>query len=432
MFNVKEVRQRKADLLAANRALLGAAQEAKRDLSEEEGKKFDANTEAIKKVALDIERIEGLMDEERRTGRHVEDNGEGRAANTAVSPAFKSLGEQLVAVTNAERSMGRNVDSRLYAASGASEGMPSDGGFLVQQDFAGGLLKRTYESGAILSRVQTIPISANSNGLKINTIDESSRATGSRYGGIQVYRRAESVAASGSKPKFGRLELTLKKITGLFYATDELLQDSAALEAVVNQAFPEEFRFVLEDEIVRGDGVSQMLGILNSPCKVSVSKETGQPAKTLVYENIVNMWARQWARSRQNAVWLINQDIEPQLFGMSVVVGTGGIPVFLPPGGLASSPYSSLFGRPVIPVEYCSTLGTEGDIILADFSQYLTIDKGGLQTASSVHVKFLEDETAFRFTYRNDGQPSWKSALTPYKGASGVTLSPFVTLAVRA
>jgi HK97 family phage major capsid protein len=83
-----------------------------------------------------------------------------------------------------------------------------------------------------------------------------------------------------------------------------------------------------------------------------------------------------------------------------------------------------------MPIEQCSTLGDKGDIILADFSQYLLIDKGQMQNATSIHVKFVNDETAFRFVYRLDGQPMWNSALTPYKGSD--TLSPFVTLAERA
>ena len=41
---------------------------------------------------------------------------------------------------------------------------------------------------------------------------------------------------------------------------------------------------------------------------------------------------------------------------------------------------------------------TSGDIILADLSQYILIDKGGLQSASSIHFKFTTDETAFRST----------------------------------
>ncbi len=72
---------------------------------------------------------------------------------------------------------------------------------------------------------------------------------------------------------------------------------------------------------------------------------------------------------------------------------------------------------------------TSGDIILADFGEYILIDKGGISNASSIHVSFLTDQTVFRFVYRVDGQPSWNAALTPYKsaGATG-TLSPFVVL----
>jgi HK97 family phage major capsid protein len=83
----------------------------------------------------------------------------------------------------------------------------------------------------------------------------------------------------------------------------------------------------------------------------------------------------------------------------------------------------------VIPVEYCATLGTVGDLVLADMSQYAVIEKGGLQQATSIHVAFVTDETAFRAVYRLDGQPKWRTPLTPFKGSN--TLSPFVTLATR-
>lgn len=88
-----------------------------------------------------------------------------------------------------------------------------------------------------------------------------------------------------------------------------------------------------------------------------------------------------------------------------------------------------LLGRPVIPVEHCATLGTPGDIILADFSQYAMADKGGVQAASSIHVRFLNDESTFRFIYRVDGQPTWKKPLTPKNGSN--TYSPFIQLSTR-
>lgn len=351
--------------------------------------------------------------------------------STPVHPKpFKSFGDQLQAVAKFYRSNGSDVDNRLFEvkATGLSEGTPSDGGFLVQQDFQAGILMRSYEMGALLSRVNKIPVSAGSNGLRLNAIDEVSRAS-SRWGGIISYWLAEAGTKLATRPKFRQMDLRLEKLIGLCYATDELLADGAALEAVISQGFSEEITFRTEDAIFSGSGAGMPLGVMPSSALVTVAKEAGQAADTVAAENISKMWARMWAKSRANAVWFINQDVEPQLDAMGVTVGLGGIPVYMPPGGLADAPYGRLKGRPVIIVEYASTLGDVGDILLADLSQYLLIDKGGVQAATSIHVQFVTDETAFRFVYRVDGQPAWNSPLTPFKGTN--TLSPFVTLAAR-
>jgi len=360
---------------------------------------------------------------------------EGRAINPLKE--FRTFGEQMGAVIRAGRT--GDIDPRLNqlrAASGMSETVPSDGGFLVQTDFASEIMQRTYEMGQVVSRVRRIPIGANSNGLKMLAVNETSRATGSRWGGVQVYRANEADALTSKKPNFRMMELALKKLTGLCYATDELLQDSTALESVLMQAFQEEFTFSIENEIFNGNGVGQMLGILNAAALVTVTKEGSQPTGTFYAENAMKMWSRCWGRSRQNAVWFINQDVEPQLYQMNVkiknVAGTenvGGMPVYIGPGGISGLPYGTLFGRPVIPVEYCASLSSKGDVVLADLSQFVMIEKGGLQSATSMHVRFLNDEQTFRFTMRNDGQPIWNAALTPFKGSN--TLSPYVCTEAR-
>jgi HK97 family phage major capsid protein len=193
---------------------------------------------------------------------------------------------------------------------------------------------------------------------------------------------------------------------------------------------PEELRFVVEDSIVNGTGVGMPKGILaGAGPRVSVAKETGQAATTIVSQNVIKMWARMYAPNRRNAVWLINQDCEPQLLQMSIAVGTGGQLVYTPPGGLSGAPYGTIFGRPVLPVEYCQTLGTQGDIVLTDLSDYQMIEKGGIQSASSIHVNFTTDESVFRFVYRCDGQPKQAAALIPFKGTN--TLAPTVILDTR-
>jgi HK97 family phage major capsid protein len=341
---------------------------------------------------------------------------------------FHTIGDQMVAVMRAGMP-GGHIDPRLYnAATGLNETSPSDGGFLVQTDFSSELLQEVYATGLLAPRCRRISISGNSNGIKINGVDETSRAS-TRSGGIVGYWKDEAAQKTASKPKFRQIELTLHKLIGLCYATDELLADAAALEGFIRQAFAAEFGFLLDDAIIRGTGAGQPLGILNAGCLVTVTKEAGQGADTIVWENVVKMYARLFAGSRANSIWLINQAAESQLMQMAMSVGTGGVPVYLPAGGASQSPYATLFGRPVIAIEQCSALGDVGDIIFGDFNGYILAEKGGIESAMSIHVKFDYDESVFRFVMRVDGQPVRASSLTPYKGSDA--LSHFVALAAR-
>lgn len=312
---------------------------------------------------------------------------------------------------------------------GLGETVPSAGGFLVGTERRDGIMQRVYNTGQLLQRASILPISTGNNGMILNAIDETSRADGSRQGGVQAFWASEASAKTASKPKFRQMSLKLQKVIGLVYATDELLQDATALQAFIMQSLPIELRFKVEDAMMRGTGAGQPLGVLNSNSLVVVPKEAGQAAATINSENIINMHARRYA-GVTDYVWLINQDAEPQLHQLNLAVGTaGGALVFMPPGGLSGNPFSTLYGKPVITTEYNETLGTVGDIMLVAWSQYQMIDKGGIQSASSIHVRFANDETAFRFVYRVDGQPMWDSAVTPYKGVA--TQSPNIALATR-
>jgi len=436
MKTVQEMKARKEDCRLKAIKIIEQAEKEDRFLSDNENKEISKLEGEMKGWEEQIVRVEifkkpNETDEKPKekidTDTKTEDNAEALKddPNKEETKRFRSLGEQMMAVYRASNPAGK-IDARLTtrSANGLNETNPSDGGFLVQKDFVTDLLKRTYETGVLASKVKKIPLTTNANGIKINAIDEDSRANGSRWGGIQTYWENEADQISGSKPKFRTMDLSLKKLTGLCYVTDELMQDAAALENVIREGFAEEFGFKIDDVILSGSGAGQPLGILNSGSLVTVAKETNQTAKITV-ENLVKMWSRLWSRSRASAIWYINPEIEPYLYTLTV----GDRPVYIPAGGLSEAPYATLFGRPVMPLEQCSALGQVGDIILADFGQYLLIDKGGVNATSSIHVRFLYDENVFRFIYRVDGQPVWNKALTPYKGSASV--SPFVTLATR-
>jgi HK97 family phage major capsid protein len=423
--NIKMLRQKDADLRNEAQRIFDASKD--RGFNAEERTRLDAIKAEVKTVGEDITRVESFLDGVRREVAAGE-GARAEASNAAKKP-FGSLGEQLVAIVKATRS--GNPDERLLeinaAASGGSEGVPADGGFAVQTDFSTALLDKSHETGIIASKVFRIPLGANSNSIKLPAVDETSRVTGSRWGGIQVYYASEADTVTAKKPKFRNIELSLKKLFGISYATDELLQDFSAYEAILNRALPEEFGFQIDDDILNGTGAGKPLGINNHPALVVVAKEAAQAGVTVVAANVLKMFARMPARLIAGAEWFINQDVLPQLPQM--VIGTQ--PVYMPPTGMTgASPFGTLLGRPINVIEQAETVGSQGDIIFANFGEYVMIEKGGLQSASSMHVRFLNDEMTFRWTLRLDGQPGWNAALTPAKGAN--TLSPFVELAVRA
>lgn len=445
-----ELRDNEAEIreaLQQARDLVELAQGEDRDLTPAEQREFDRLSGRARSLRSNSDRLRQLLDDEHaELSRTIGNNPQGESGDPVERGGsftdsdgrrqvtlFRSFGDQLLSIVEAGRPGGQ-TDPRLHqvqqlAASGLNEGISSEGGFLIETQFAREILRRAYDTGEVAKRCRPFPVGSGANGISLPRVDEISRATGSRWGGVRVYRVAEAATVAASKPTFGRLSLELSKLMGLCYVTDELLADAVSLGNFVSLAFSEEISFVLDNEIIRGTGAGECLGVLNSDATVTVDAEAGpQTPDTIVTQNVVKMWSRMWGRSRRNAVWFINQDVEPSLYTMSLTVGTGGAPVFLPGGGLSEQPYSTLFGRPVVPIEQCSTLGDKGDVILFDGSQYILADKAP-RADISMHVRFVYDETAFRFTYRVNGAPAWKTALTPAQGTN--SLSPFVTLAAR-
>lgn len=338
----------------------------------------------------------------------------------ASDAPWNSFGDFFVALVRAGKPEGA-VDPRLYsrAVSGAS----TDGGFLIPPGFTEQIMTRANQLGDAWSRVTKIPVQGNT--MSVNGVDETSRANGSRWGGLSISRVEEGGTTGGSKPKFYKVVLKLKKMMGLYYVTEEQQEDGSAAAEIALQGFAEELVFATENEVFNGTGGAQMLGIVPSGAVVEVGKETGQAAGTVVAGNITRMLAALDSRSRKTACWFYDPTVEQQLPLMTI----GSQPVYMQPGGLKRTlEFGTLAGLPCFPVEYLQTLGTAGDLMLADMSQYVAIEKGP-KTAQSIHARFIYDEQVIKFTTRNDGAPAWKAPITPKNG--GPARSPFVTLAAR-
>lgn len=461
-----DLRDRLVELNDQAHSIRAQAESEKRDLSVEETENLERTLNEFDRVQGEVERLQRLQKQtellnasQRKTQAdqpaRLNDDGEGnvelqrsdarKGRITQVDSyqpkngGFRSLGEMAYHVARTAVHGAGTMDPRLQrlaATTYSSEGVGSDGGFAVPPDFRAMIMEKVMGEASLLGLCDQLTTQSNS-----ATIPKDETTPWQTSGGVQAYWGGEANSITASKVALEQTSISVNKCTALVPVTDELLEDAPMLEGYLRRKVPDKIGFKVNLAIIQGTGVGQPLGLLNSPCLVSVAKESGQVADTLVGNNVIKMYSRMWAPHRSRAVWLINQDIEPQLLKLSVpgtdnagnaVTGWGGL-VYMPPNGLSGTPYGTLFGRPVIATQACETLGDQGDIIFADMSQYLAVLKAGANPKADVSMHFYFDQnvTAFRFTLRVGGAPWWSSTISGRDGTP-TTFSPFVTLDSRA
>jgi HK97 family phage major capsid protein len=412
------------------------AEDARLDELMAEIDKAQADLEAVAaKEKADKERAEKLAATKKTLGSATATTRRSAPANDGIGhirlaaedddkAGFKTPREFLTAVMGARPGRCDERLSPLRATAGSDEhGEYSDayGGFSIPVGLLPGLRMLEPESDPTASMVTNVPMSSPTVEILARTDKDH---TTSVTGGFQVYRRAETQTQAASRCKIEKVKLSAHTLYGVSYATEELLSDSPiSFAAMIQQGFGQEVAAAVFNEKLRGTGTGEFEGILNSPCLVTVSKESGQAAATINYDNLIKMLARAW----RPKMWLANYDTIPQLAKIAFVSGTQGVPFWM--GSAREGIPAQLLGLPIYFTEFCETLGTKGDLLLCNWSEYLVGTLEGVRTAESMHVRFLENERTFRVTTRNDGRCWWRSALTPKKGAN--TLSPFVALENR-
>jgi len=231
---------------------------------------------------------------------------------------------------------------------------------------------------------------------------------------------AEGSTINASQPTVTQFAINLVKATYRFDATEEALEDTGALVSEINSAVPEEFSKFIEDGVLNGN--TAFTGIIGDTNTVTVAKESGQTDDTIVAENIDKMFVS--SKNPSRSVWIMSRSAYGAVQGLE---DSAGNRIFVGPTGLAASPFGTLKGLPIMISDYSAALGTVGDILLCNLGKYKMAAKGRLKLTSSSHVKFLTDETVFKFIFRLGGLPA-SILLT---ATDSTEVSDFVELAGR-
>ena len=228
--------------------------------------------------------------------------------------------------------------------------------------------------------------------------------------------------------------IPVHKLACLVPVTEEQMEDGPLIDSYLNRKVPDKLDWMISDAIINGNGTGKPLGILDAAAGGTVAEtRTATAAQVVLHDDILGLWGHLYAPWRMNSVWLINPAVEEKLniLAYSGAPAATGTPIYMPPGGLSATPYATLMGRPVIPHQACAAAGSKGDIILADFNQYLSVTKtSGMRSDVSIHMYFDTDQVAFRFIIRVGGEPWWDEVVSANNGT--YNQSAFVTLAAGA
>lgn len=462
-ITLDEMRQRLIEVADQLNAINNQAQAEGRQLNDsesrelnellDESERLDAAVQQQERLLASQTRLAERLHSERPTARAAREQGIVTDAppvpvahNAVVRPSvpatvdasartygFRNIGEFAQSVHRAS-AKGGHVDVRLMRnapTNVSTEGAGPDGGFAVPPDFRATIMKQVMGDDAILPYTDQ---QFSSGSTFTAPLDET---TPWGTAGVQAYWTGEARQIADSKITLANANVPLHTLTSLVNVSEQLNEDVPALDAYLRSKMPEVITWKINDALINGTGAGQPLGVLNSPALISVAKEASQANGTVRFRNILDMWSRCYAPWRRNAVWLINQEVEPFLTSMVLTgtdpagtTATGVVPAYLPPGGLSGNQYGTLLGRPVIPTEACPQIGSVGDVLLFAGAKYLSVQKvGGPRTDVSMHLYFDYNLMSYRVTMRLGGQPWISAPIAKAKGST--TLSAFVAIAAR-
>lgn len=268
-------------------------------------------------------------------------------------------------------------------------------------------------------------------------IQDSVAANADGSGSSSVTRPMSSIAAVDiigegdekpeRQPRFTQRLLTIYKLAAYTELGDETIADDftgdltpVTTKVIGNAIMDRANEYVTTD----GTGSAQPLAALhanNTAIKV-VNRETSQSITT---NDIFNMYAAHTFGNGRSA-WLINRTALPKL--LALTLGNNTLVTWI--NGLQGAPTMMLMGLPVFMGDLTAILGVKGDLSLVNGGFYAMALRQALTVESSIHYKFRNDLTAYRFITRFGGIPIPTSTYA-YKAPGGVKQaehSPFVVL----
>ena len=424
-------------LLEQRQALIADAKAivAKEDATAEDWQKADKmldDAEAMLEKSKTLQRIETLAAQTKNADMGTQD------PRTATM-GFKSFGEYLYAIwrtkkfgdwdkrlrksyaqipDDPEPSFHMKNHGWIESAKDLTEGTGASGGFLVFPEYRADIFQMTGFQQHVRERALVLPMQARQTVFPV--LDQTGTTSGQSnfYGGVVPSWTEEADEKDETDAKFRQQQLIAHKLVTYTEASDELLADSAIqLESLLTKVFRDVIMNELDYTYILGTGAGQPLGVVNAGATLRVARQT---VNQINVDDVFNMLSQFMG---QSPIWIAHQSTMPQILRLN---GPAANPSYVWVSNLRDGPPITLMGYPVYFVENAATLGSEGDLILGDWSKYVCGDRQAVTIENDKSYRFKYDITAWRAVTRQGGRP-WLSA--PFTLRDGTTqVSPFVIL----
>lgn len=269
------------------------------------------------------------------------------SVQNAPEKTGRASDEYRAAMTNALRSNFREVSDVMQ------EGVASDGGYLVPDEWDANLIKALDEENVMRKLAGVI------------------KTSGEHKIPIWTGKPAAAWVDEGEKIEFGDVDLDQKtldahKLAVAVKVTDELLQDNAYnLESEITDVFASATANAEEDKFMNGDGTEGPTGIFNETKGGTVAVTS--TAKNISADNIFDLIYALKRPYRKNAVFIMNDSVIAAV--RKLKDGNGAF--MWQPAMTAGEP-ATLGGYKV----YTSAYAPKDKVAFGDFSYYKIGDRG--------------------------------------------------------
>ena len=386
-MNVNELRTNRAKAWEAAKNFLDSHRNENGMLSLEDTKTYEEMEAKIVNLGKEIERQERMDAMEREMAMPVNTPITTKPENTKMdekkgraSDAYKKT---FWGAIRAKHGMASNV---------LSEGVDSEGGYLVPDEFERTLVQALEGENTLRSYLHVITTSNGTHKIPV----------------VASKGEASWIDENGAYPEdddtFSQVNIDAHKLGTIIKVSEELLNDSAFdLESYFSAEFARRIGAKEEEAFITGNGSSKPTGILES-AEVGV---TAASATAITADEIIDLFYSLKAPYRKNAVWVVN---DSTIKAIRKLKDGNGQYIWQP--ALKDGDFDTLLGRPVLTSAYMPEIGAKAKpVMFGDLSFYWVGDRQGV-TFKRLNERYADmGQVGFLTSKRLDGKLTLPEAI---------------------